>query len=430
MSKTPKTFCNYPWKHLYVQTTGHFKVCCLSPEHITKNDGYYQYNLSKDKISDSWNSNYMIETRKKMLAGERLDICKRCYDLEDRGIKSMRNVKDYEHYNAITVDGKVNNKIEQLELHFGNVCNLACKMCSQQYSHKIGEELLKIGDKEPGFVEWLKKQGGVVNNWTSELGIVYDWFKNPKTKNDIFNYVSDNVSDLNVVGGEPTAIKEFYELLEFCFQKDTLQKKTVTLTTNLTNTNPKMITWLKKVKMMGIYGSVDGIGDVNDYIRYPSKWPVIERSLKFYADIMKTNDRCRMTIGPTFQSLNIHSVVDTVHYVEQFEKQHDIAVDVWWTGVVTGPRICDYSVLPDEYKKSVAKKLQDSLHKVDKVDNKKQIESHIKSLHESNDKSMPFKKETLQSFIKYNDLQDKHRAGITWRNLLPGLEKSIDSFLG
>ena len=61
-----KTFCSYPWRHLYVQTTGHQKLCCLSNEHITKNDGYHQFNLSRDSLLESWNSDYIKNVRKKI----------------------------------------------------------------------------------------------------------------------------------------------------------------------------------------------------------------------------------------------------------------------------------------------------------------------------------------------------------------------------
>ena len=30
-----------------------------------------------------------------------------------------------------------------------------------------------------------------------------------------------------------------------------------------------------------------------------------------------------------------------------------------------------------------------------------------------------------KSFIKYNDRQDKHRKGKTWRELLPNLEQTL-----
>lgn len=427
MSK--KTFCNYPWHHLYVQTTGHFKICCLANEHITKDDGYHQYNLHNDRMSDAWNSKYMTETRKKMLSGERLSACQRCYDQEDKGLASMRNTQGYEDFMAATVDGRYKGSANHVELHFGNVCNLACKMCSQQYSHKVGQELLRIGDNNPGFVEWIKKESGTVNNWTAELGVVYDWFKNEKTKQNIFNYVSENVEGLTIVGGEPTAVKEFYELMDFCESKGTLKNKSFTLTTNMTNINKKMLSWFNQAKAITVYGSLDGVGDVNDYIRYPSDFSVIEKSIEFYAGLTSANQNIDFVIGPAFQTFNVHNLVDMVEYLEDVEQRHGIDIDIWWTGQVVAPSICDYVNMPDSYKQFVAEQLEKNLHRVKNDKRIRHIRTHIDLLRKPTDGNNPFKHKIIESFVKYNDLQDRYRKKKTWRELLPDLEKSIRDYL-
>ena len=79
-------------------------------------------------------------------------------------------------------NGTLDYNPTDLELHFGNTCNLHCKMCSQQFSHMIGKELLKMGQQDPDFLKWVKKESGVLNNWTGELDIQYDWYKNKKIK--------------------------------------------------------------------------------------------------------------------------------------------------------------------------------------------------------------------------------------------------------
>lgn len=425
-----KTFCSYPWRHVNVETTGHLKICCLSNENITKDDGYQQFSLAKDSLNDSWNSNYMRTVRQKMLDGKMLPSCQRCYDLEAQGMKSMRDASNFEIYKNSTINGFYDKTIKHIELHFGNVCNLACKMCSQQYSYKIGQELVEISKDDQKFMNWLKQQGGVVNNWTAELETIYDWFKEINTKNKIFEYVSNYVTSISIQGGEPTAIKEFYELLEFCYDKDTLKNKSINVTTNLTNTNPNLIKWLKQTKSFSIYGSIDGIGIRNEYIRYPSRWTEIEKSLNFYKDLIKSNPSCKIVFGPTFQALNIDHLVDMIEYFENFMLRHNLQCDVWWTGMVTAPRICDYTVLPDRYKQHVADDLRKKLSRLSNENSIKQVLAHINSLSQKNDETLPFKKETLESFIIYNDRQDAFRKlQIGWRKLLPNLEEHIENFV-
>lgn len=426
-----KTFCSYPWEHLYIHTTGHQRLCCDSSENITKDDGYRHHNLAnRDGMFDCWNNKYMKSVRKKMLNGEQVPACRKCYDKESQGLPSKRDTKGFDLYKSITVDGEIDRKPGHIELHFGNVCNLSCKMCSQVYSHKIGQELLKIGEEDKSFLQWLKTEGGVVNNWTAELGVVYDWFKNPTTKKDIFEFVSKNVNGLTIIGGEPTAIKEFYELLEFCHDAGTLSSKSMTLTTNLTNTNPKMVNWLKSMESFIIYGSIDGIGDVNDYIRYPSKWETLEKSLDFYCELVKQHNDSKIVVGPTFQSLNIHGLVDFISYFENYGDKIGLELDIWWSCTVEAPKICDYRVLPDSYKMKVAVDLENQLYRLKNEMHKNQVRSHINVLRTPNDHTVPFKREIMKSFVKYNDIQDKHRNTKTWRNLLPDLESEIEKFIG
>lgn len=418
-----KTFCAYPWEHLYVQTSGHQKICCLSDEHITKDDGYHQYNLSKDSLFSSWNSEYMKTIRKKMLNNEKSSVCKRCYDLEDKGIKSMRNPNGEEYYKSKTVDGIPENLPRNIELHFGNVCNLSCKMCSQMFSHSIGKELLKMGEQDPDFLKWVKKESGVVNNWTGELDVVYDWFKNDKVKKETFEFISKNVHNLTIVGGEPTAIKEFYELLNYCYDQNTLKNKSITLTTNLTNTNKNLTKWLYRIKNLVIYGSIDGLQKRNEYIRFPSKWENIMESLLFYKDLVKKNNSGKIVFGPAIQLLNIDQLADMVIFFENFAEEHKVNSDIWWTGVVTAPVICDYNIAPSEYKKYVSDVLTRKLNQIAHEENREQVIAHIDNL-----KKAPRtlnNKHILEAFVKYNDFQDKFRNGDSWRVLLPELEKSI-----
>ena len=420
------TFCSYPWKHLYIGTTGHTKVCCLSDEHVVKNDGYFQYNLSNDSVLDGWNNEYMQNVRKKMLSGERLKICKRCYDNEDQGLTSMRAKEDYDYYKKNTENGITQLLPNEFTLHFGNVCNLSCKMCSQQFSHKVGQELLKIGKEDADFLKWVKTESGIVNNWTGELDIVYDWFRNQKTKIKIFNFVNEHVNDLMVIGGEPTAITEFYELLEFCYEKNTLKDKKITMVTNCTNTNNKLITWLEKTKEFNISVSIDGLDQRQEYIRYPSTWTQISKSLDFYIELARRKKNTSITLFPTIQILNIDQLCDLIIFFEDKLYNEKINFDICWTLKLISPVIFDYEFAPKDYREYVAKKLSQEIKKIKNEESKKQIQAHINLLLNTKKITDP---NILRSFIRYNDKQDSFRKTTSWRKILPNLEKSIMNFL-
>ena len=419
-----KTFCAYPWKHLFVQPSGHQKICCLSNENITKDDDYRQFNLARDPLFASWNSNYMKNIRKKMLNGEQSTTCQRCYQQEQNGLMSMRDTKNEEYYrNNTSADGSVTGQPGHVELHFGNVCNLTCKMCSQMFSTSIGKELIKMGEQDPDFLRWVKKQGGVVNNWTAELDVTYDWFKNNKIKKEVFESVSKNVSGLSIVGGEPTAVKEFYELLEYCDTKGTLSGKSVTLITNLTNTNKNLTKWLEHTRQFVVYCSIDGLLERNEYIRYPTDWSKVLRSLDFYKDIIQKHPDAGMHFGPAIQLLNIDQLADMVMFFEKFKADHRLNSHVHWTGLVSAPVICDYRNAPKRYKEQVVEILKSKLTHINEGKNTDAIQGHINNLESSLDTEVD--QYVIDAFVRYNDFQDKFRNCTSWRTLLPDLERSI-----
>jgi organic radical activating enzyme len=413
-------FCSYPFEHLYLHSTGHFKVCCMMDEHVTKNDGYRQFNASRDSLTALWNSGYYKQIRKDMLANKRLEKCNKCWLAEDNGLSSMRRKLDPQHYEKYTrSDGTLDLQPTDIELHFGNVCNLSCKMCSTQFSHMIGKELIKMGEHDPDFLKWVKKESGLVNNWTSELDVVYDWYKNEKIKKEIFEVVSKHSEKLVVIGGEPTIIPEFYELLEYCYDQKTLKNKSLTVTTNLTNTNPKFTKWLNELKDFTIHASVDGIGERNEYIRYPSKWTSIQKSLDFYASMMKDQKKGHISFNPAIQTLNIDILPEMVQYFETFD---DIA-EYSWISHVRWPIICDYDHAPIGWKNKVADKIDSQLVMVKNELNRKELEQHSSRLRVESDSK--FLRHIQSSFIRYNDAQDSFRKCKSWRELMPDLATSL-----
>ena len=100
--------------------------------------------MSNDSLEEVWNSDYMKKARLAMKEGKVLDACSKCVQQEERGYGSMRTEFNKEKNLAkLTEDGKIDLP-HSMELHFGNVCNLKCKMCGQDYSNQVGKEIEMI----------------------------------------------------------------------------------------------------------------------------------------------------------------------------------------------------------------------------------------------------------------------------------------------
>jgi len=422
-----KTYCSYPWQQQYVHTSGHQKICCMSEDNITKENQYDHYNMTRDEILDSWNSQYMKNIRLKMIAGEEITNCQRCVSAESHGLTSMRTSNGKEKFISETnKDGSVDHAPTSLELHFGNTCNLQCKMCSQQFSHMIGKELIKMGEQDPEFLKWVKMESGVLNNWTGELEIAYDWYKNEKIKKSIFEHVSKNVHDLTVIGGEPTIIKEFYELLEYCSVQNTLQDKTLTITTNMTNTSKNLSTWLGDVKSFTIHASIDGLDARNKYIRYPCEWNSVLKAIAFYKATVEKHKNGHFSFAPAIQLLNIDQLPELCEFfLENFISED---CDIAWVSQVRYPIVCDYAILPTEHRLKIADRIEKATKTIDHAHTVTNLLGHATDL-----RTEPFspdqQKMYQKMFVRYNDQQDKFRNSTTWRALLPELEESLTKSL-
>ena len=143
-----KTFCIYPWDHLATLTNGDIIPCC-----VAENDN--QLSLHNMTFQEAWNSPTMKEIRKKMMAGETVQACQRCFAEEASGIDSHR-VRSNRYMVNITgpfeqllantsADGHYSGPIRSVDLRLSNVCNLMCIMCRPHESSKWAGELAKVG---------------------------------------------------------------------------------------------------------------------------------------------------------------------------------------------------------------------------------------------------------------------------------------------
>ena len=421
-----KTYCAFPFQHQYVHMSGSVRLCCATMENVTDKKGN-RVHMNNDSLQKIWNNDYMKDVRLKMKNGEVLKACTKCIDQEARGYKSMRHENnEEENINNVNADGSMDTMPNSMELHFGNVCNLKCKMCGQDYSNQIGKEILQIGEKDKDFLEWVYKQSGNVNNWTNNLSVEYTWFRNEKTKNKLIDYVSKHITKLTIIGGEPTVIPEFYELLDYCYENNTLKDKDITIVTNLTNTNPKMTQWLPEMKSWTIWASIDGLGDITEYIRYPSNFKKVVENLNFYKKLLLESNNGQIVFSPAVQLLNIHQLDDMLKWFIDFtDNRWGKQFNISWMSQVWYPRICNYDTAPKQYRYKVADKLEESIDYFTKYKDisffyNKQIENLRNSFIEE-----PMEKHLQKAFIRYNDTQDKHRKGKTWRELLPELEQAL-----
>jgi len=247
--KTNKSFCIFPFIELLTnqRTDGMTTVCCRSSTPITR----------LDEITDfATDKNYKV-IRNNMINGILMpEHCSSCYNLEQLGIASAREQETVEWANRLDLKSLTDLESIQYPAYYeirpSNVCNLQCRMCGPTSSHLIGKEYKKI-------------------NLIKELP--------PKERSnfDIVNFT--NLKKLYVAGGEPTAMPEFYDFLDRCIDENKTFEFLVN--TNGTKINSRFKKQLKALAQMQFIFSIDGVGNLNHYIRWPSNWDTIVDNMKY-----------------------------------------------------------------------------------------------------------------------------------------------------
>ena len=165
------SFCVLPFNHLQVMPSGTCKICCLAQEPISSLDEGKPLSLYENTYEEIWNSSYMQGIREKMVSGEPVKQCQRCYSDENITGQSRRTaMNDSWLTNEKLSDQDVKQQAKEshfiiennpsfLQLNMGTLCNLKCRMCSGTYSTKIASD--------PVFSKWSPAHG----EYAADIGV-------------------------------------------------------------------------------------------------------------------------------------------------------------------------------------------------------------------------------------------------------------------
>ncbi|MBK7843210.1 MAG: radical SAM protein [Bdellovibrionales bacterium] len=269
--KISESFCVLPWIQRFINLGGEHQICCTSEEYGNSIRSSFGRILKVSNTTDPdkvQNASSLMRVRRQMLKGRWPAACARCKTVEKCGGRSRRQIENWRFSDRITEIIKSTNKRGRttilpsyLDLRLGNFCNLVCRMCNPRASRKWSLEWnrVKLTWEKLIFIRWRYK---------------YDWYRREKFK-PFLKALLPHIRNFHVAGGEPLIIPETLELLKE-LQKTGISSSTeVSFNTNLTVLNQDLLKCLKTFKRVFFYVSVDAYGELNDYIRYPSKWTKI-----------------------------------------------------------------------------------------------------------------------------------------------------------
>jgi hypothetical protein len=319
------TICPYPFAHTDIEPNGEIKYCCasISGEHTDENEQIY--NVNAHTLDQAWNSARLQSLRISLIAGERPDACRVCWEQEkDTGTSLRLNAIKRIPLESIKhrIDEAKNNKghLSQQAFDFqvstGNLCNLACKMCNPAFSTNFGKFFKKFVDS-PAELSFVPNVVPRLNH-DVDFNTVFDW---PATKGlaTVFANHYDSIRSLFITGGEPTLVKENIEFLEQLVELGYSKQIKVWPSTNCTNINRTLLATLSKFQTIELNLSLDGMDDIAYIQRTPSDWPTIESNvdllMAWQLEQQAQGKTVNIHIITTLTSLNFHHVLDFWEYL-------------------------------------------------------------------------------------------------------------------
>lgn len=429
MSKTKyfnsDSFCAMPFVGLNVLSAGNISYCCFSEEQLINEDKPLDINNST--LTEAWNSTSMRNIRRDMIEGKPIASCDRCTKQEEYSEQGPRNSMTKEWFNRIGRRGMVQLLQEAkendyalssnpvyLDLRLGNLCNIKCRMCNPWNSSQIDKENSELWLKDGKYRKvWMEEYGGLPEN----LDEIQPWFEADILWDDVIKFIP-NLHKVYFTGGEPTLIEGNMKFLQECINQN--RKDLVPFfNTNLTNRNKKFTNLISQFDKVDINGSLDGVGEMNDYIRYPSKWTAVKKNFEKYASLSNIH----LGISPVFLIYNIFNTVDIMKYIEEQKAIHDRDIHIDWL-LNSHPVILKAEILPYSIRKKAHKKLNDYYKTLDKsklanitVGSTDRILNYLIESKDHND-------EKLQSFIHYTNSLDKNRKQ-SFKDACPELYQNL-----
>lgn len=355
--------CILPYMHTLIQTNGRIKLCCNSLEDS-------QPHVTDQPFSELINNELHKTVRQKFQQGIVPNECRKCFEQEQNGVTSYRQEQNY--FNS---DKKKEVGLKYLDIRFNNTCNLKCVMCSSAFSTLWTEDELKLSKSE---TIWLKEDmesrafGYDKNNfkWNSEDIVL----ENLKNNNDL--------ERIHFAGGEPLLSKQHKELLHYLVDTGRSKEFMISYNTNIILIDEEIISLWNQFNRVKVFLSIDGIGDVLEYIRFPIQYSKV---LEVFDLISKYSSKnIRYVFHYTLSALNLLSLPNFIDYKINLDNEFISPGELFTMDCVRGPAYLAINLLPKSLLDSVNDQLEQLKVKypkynndIDKLQNKLLMEHKI-----------------------------------------------------
>lgn len=292
----PEFLCLAPWVHTFLSPQSERRLCCSSRE-SPQNFKQYIDTDSADNVynpltlKDWWNSEQVRSVRRTMMAGDIPDECQICnHKLLGSGV-----YRDYfsdmfsHHYDDIweATDelGYTTMTPISWDYRFSNLCNFKCRMCGDMFSSSWETENKRYRPQKKKWWEYSDQ----IKRWQTDQA-------EKEFREAVYN---KTIEEIYWAGGEPLMFEQHWEYMKAIVDLGYSKDVYVRYSTNLSRVNYKNNNlWhlLSNFKHWDIFASIDGTGEVGEYIRTGLKYDEWLSNIKAGVKVMGDN---RITLDCT-----------------------------------------------------------------------------------------------------------------------------------
>jgi hypothetical protein len=160
-----------------------------------------------------------------------------------------------------------------------------------------------------------------------------------------------NLRTINFKGGEPFLNSETTAILKYLDEQNILSQVSITVSTNGTYINDETLELLKKCKLINLYISVDGVGDLFNYIRYgDAKFEDIEPTIAKLNTVTSIN----IQISVAVMNYNAFNLIDIRSWTIDMSVKYDkVSNRCGFSNCLTHPTYLSLLTLSDETRKEL-----------------------------------------------------------------------------
>lgn len=346
-----KNLCTLPWVGFSNDPDGRIRPCCISDEHVTKEDGTPYY-TQLDNIKDIFHSKYMNDMRQEFIDGGMPKNCSTCWKDEANGYTSKRQnyneiIKEYMG-DDITPEYIASQPVTEYPFDFqvilSNACNLKCRSCGSSHSTEWFKELKTMPEGDVGAIHnhlYQLPHGQAGDKNGEFISSMEDWLP--------------FVKRIEIVGGEPFYTKSWENAWNYMIDEGKSQDIILNMSTNATIVNEPLVRRIaENFNRVGIGLSVDGLGKTFEYLRKNASWDDVSSNLLKFNEIVKDyQNPHKLFFNYTYTTswINAYELPEFHNWVRKYTPTFSI-----WMNIIHGPEHMALYMLPVEVKDKIKQK--------------------------------------------------------------------------